>query len=88
LQFLHALPAGTTTFLVMKRHCKLEIGEALADYFVRLNQHFIAATLVLELDEASGLLRVVAGHIGESRSSRCSDVPFHVPSPSEIAAKV
>lgn len=59
LQYLHELPTGTRTFIVMKRHCRRANGEALADYFVRLNNHLLGDTAILEL--CAGKTRAVNG---------------------------
>jgi hypothetical protein len=56
--YLHQLPTGTTRILLMKRDCNVRNGESLADYFVRLNRHFLGTITILELAER-GELRVV-----------------------------
>jgi len=63
LQYLHDLPKGTTTFIVMKRHCRRKDGEPLADYFVRLNANWLEETAILELDEGTATLRLVHGSL-------------------------
>ncbi len=44
----------------MQRQCHSVKGEALADYFCRLNSHLIGTVAVLELSDADAL-RVVYG---------------------------
>jgi hypothetical protein len=61
IQFLHALPPSTRTFLVMQRDLRPSNAEALADYFARLHGHFLGDTTLLELDTATSSLRVVRG---------------------------
>jgi hypothetical protein len=61
LQFLHALPQETRTFVVMRRDLRISTGEALADYFVRLHGHWLGTTTLLELAVDTSALRFVSG---------------------------
>lgn len=63
LHYLHKLPTGTQTFIVMKRHCRRMNGESLADYFVRLNENLLGDTAILELCEETGKVRPVHGRM-------------------------
>jgi hypothetical protein len=58
--YLLQLPTGTTTLIVMDRHCRRMKGEALADYFVRLNSHLLGRVSLLELS-SDDTLRLVHG---------------------------
>ena len=61
LQYLHELPGGTKTFILMKRHCRRHNGEPLADYFARLNDNMLGDTAILELCGETGKVRTVHG---------------------------
>ncbi len=59
--YLHLLPAGTRKILVMKRDCNVRNSEPLADYFVRLNRHFLGTITILELAERDEMRVVYDG---------------------------
>ena len=59
-QYLNDLPAGTKTFIIMKRDVHPVKGESLAEYFSRLNNHLLGAVAVLEL-AADDTVRLVHG---------------------------
>ena len=56
--YLQQLPLETTTFIIMERNCHPVKGEALADYFARLNSHLLSQVALLELS-ATETLRLV-----------------------------
>ncbi len=56
--YLLQLPAGTIAFIAMDRDCHPVKGEALADYFARLNSHLLGRVSLLELSNDSTLRRV------------------------------
>lgn len=59
--YLLQLPADTIAFIVMDRHCHPMKGEALADYFGRLNAHLLGRVSLLELSN-DDTLRLVHGN--------------------------
>jgi hypothetical protein len=63
LQFLHALPPETKTFVVMQRQVRPSNPETLTDYFVRLHGHWLGATVILGLDVDTSTLRLVSGKL-------------------------
>lgn len=64
--YLLQLPADTITLIVMDRHCHPVKGEALADYFARLNSHLLGQVSLLELSSAD-TLRLVHGKFPSSQ---------------------
>ena len=58
-QYLHALPPGTKTLIVMKHSPHPRTGETLAHYFARLNGHLLGQTAILELDEGTDSLTII-----------------------------
>jgi len=64
--YLLQLPVSTTTLIVMDRHCHPRRGEALADYFVRLNSHLLGRVSLLELS-SDDTLRLVHGKFPSTR---------------------
>ncbi len=55
------LPIDTIAFIVMERDCHPARGEALADYFARLNSHLLGRVSLLELS-SSDTLRLIQGN--------------------------
>jgi len=64
-QYLNDLPAGTNTFIIMKREVHPIKGESLAEYFSRLNKHLLGAVAVLELAD-DDTVNLVHGHFNFS----------------------
>lgn len=60
VQYLDQLPDGVRRFIVMRRSVRISTGEALADYFQRLNPQLFTSITLLELDD-DGAIRVVCG---------------------------
>jgi hypothetical protein len=57
--YLSLLPYGTKRFVAMARDVRPTTGEALADYYYRINNHLLGDVLIIEVDAKNRSLRIL-----------------------------
>jgi hypothetical protein len=66
--YLRSIPGDVQRVLIVKRDPHPKRGEALGQYFVRLNPNFLDRITVLEMPETGGELVCIHGSFGETKA--------------------